>query len=67
MRQPARKHGAAGSWFSFDAKAFVADAKRRGGNAEAVSVGPRDHGESILQAAPLIRPWFDTLSAARRN
>ena len=45
-----------------DAKAFVAEANRRGGNAEAISVGPYDHGGSVLHAAPLIRVWFDQLS-----
>ncbi|HXQ09746.1 MAG TPA: hypothetical protein VN805_01980 [Caulobacteraceae bacterium] len=46
-----------------DAKALVADAKALGGEAEAISVGPYDHGGSALHAAPLIRQWFDQLSA----
>jgi pimeloyl-ACP methyl ester carboxylesterase len=45
-----------------DAKTFVAQAKSLGGDAEAISVGPYDHGGSALQAAPRIRQWFDTLS-----
>jgi hypothetical protein len=47
-----------------DAKAFLAEARRRGGDAEAISVGPYDHGASALHAAPMIRAWFDQLSAA---
>ena len=34
-----------------------------GGNATAVSVGPHDHGGAVLHALPLVRDWFDRLSA----
>ena len=43
--------------------AFAEASAKRGGNAKAVAVGPFDHGESVLHAVPLIRKWFDELSA----
>jgi pimeloyl-ACP methyl ester carboxylesterase len=47
-----------------DAKGFVSEARRRGGDAEAVPVGPYDHTESAFHAVPMVRRWFDTLSAS---
>ena len=47
-----------------EAKTFVTEAKSLGGDAELVSVGPYDHNESVLHAAPLVRRWFDELTAA---
>jgi hypothetical protein len=46
-----------------DATALAADAKALGGDAQAISVGAYDHGGSALHAAPLVRQWFDQLSA----
>jgi len=43
--------------------AFAEASAKRGGNAKAVAVGPFGHGESVLHAVPLIRRWFDDLSA----
>jgi pimeloyl-ACP methyl ester carboxylesterase len=34
----------------------------RGADARAVDVGPFDHDASVLEAAPLVRQWFDELS-----
>jgi hypothetical protein len=48
-----------------DARAFTAEARRLGGDAQAIDVGPYDHGGSALKAAPEVRRWFDALSAAR--
>lgn len=49
-----------------DSKFFVQVARKRGGNATAIDVGPYDHGQSVLHAAPLIRSWFDSLSASTK-
>ncbi|HEY3947641.1 hypothetical protein [Phenylobacterium sp.] len=48
-----------------DTLAFVAEAGRRGGLAEAVNVGPYDHNATVFHAAPAIRAWFDQLSAQK--
>lgn len=34
----------------------------RGADARAIDVGPVDHEASVLEAAPLVRGWFDELS-----
>jgi pimeloyl-ACP methyl ester carboxylesterase len=47
-----------------ESKFFAAQAKQNGGNVTAIDVGPFDHGQSVLQAVPLIRRWFDSLSAS---
>ncbi len=47
-----------------DSKAFVAEARSRGGAAELVPVGAYDHNETVFHAAPHIRAWFDQLSDA---
>ena len=46
-----------------DSEGFIAEARRRGGNAELVSVGRYDHNDTVFHAAPRIRAWFDALSA----
>ena len=45
-----------------DAKFFVREAVRLGGNAQAISVGPYDHLASVFRAVPKVRRWFDDLS-----
>lgn len=45
-----------------DSLHFAEAARSRGGDAEALAVGPYTHGESALRAVPLIRKWFDELS-----
>jgi len=47
-----------------DTAAFVREAGRRGGQAQAVSVGRYDHNGTVFQAAPRIRAWFDELSGS---
>ena len=42
---------------------FAAETSRRGGHIQAIDVGPFDHGGSAFHAVPLIRRWFDELSA----
>jgi hypothetical protein len=44
--------------------AFAKASRHRGGNVEALDLGPFDHGESPLRAVPLIRKWFDQLTSA---
>jgi pimeloyl-ACP methyl ester carboxylesterase len=39
----------------------------RGADARAIDVGPFDHDASVLEAAPLVRAWFDELSARARR
>ncbi len=46
-----------------DSLAFAKSAGHRGGNVQALPVGPYGHGESVLHAVPLIRRWFDELSS----
>jgi len=46
-----------------DSIAFAEAGRRRGGNVEAIPVGPFTHGESALHAVPLMRAWFDELLA----
>jgi pimeloyl-ACP methyl ester carboxylesterase len=36
---------------------------QRGGDAVAIDVGPFDHNESVLVAAPRVLAWFDSLTA----
>ena len=43
---------------------FAKASRHRGGNVEALDLGPFDHGESPLRAVPLIRKWFDQLTSA---
>jgi len=50
-----------------DAVAFAASLRAAGADAQAISVGPYDHGGSAFQAAPKVRSWFDLLSAAERQ
>lgn len=45
-----------------DSRHFHAQARRLGGNISLVPLGPHDHGESVLQAVPQVRRWFDALS-----
>ena len=45
-----------------DSLAFAEAGRRRGGNVEAIPLGPFTHGESALHAVPLMRAWFDELS-----
>jgi pimeloyl-ACP methyl ester carboxylesterase len=45
-----------------DAREAVRHMAGLGGNVEAVSVGNFDHVQSVYQAVPKIRNWFDTLS-----
>jgi hypothetical protein len=47
-----------------ESKYFAQHAKRNGGNVTAIAVGPYDHDQSVLHAAPLIRRWFDSLSGS---
>jgi hypothetical protein len=47
-----------------DSTAFVAGAKKLGGNVELAPVGPYDHFGTINHAAPQVRAWFDSLSGA---
>lgn len=49
-----------------DAKMFAKAMAARGGNVTAISVGPYDHGGSVLQALPRIRAWFDEVSTSRQ-
>ena len=46
-----------------ESRFFAQQAKKNGGNVTAIDVGPYDHGQSVLHAVPLIRSWFDSLSA----
>ena len=48
-----------------DSIAFVKEAKAHGGNATLVDVGPYDHNGTVYHAAPMIRVWFDRLSASQ--
>ena len=43
--------------------AFAEASRARGGNVEALDLGPFDHGESPLRAVPRIRKWFDEVSS----
>ena len=43
--------------------AFVQETTRRGGHAQAIDVGPQDHGGTAFHAVPMIRAWFDKISA----
>jgi len=43
--------------------AFAQACRSRGGNVEAIPLGPFEHGESALHAVPLFRQWFDQLSS----
>jgi len=45
---------------------FVQETIRRGGHAEAIDVGPQDHAGTAFHAVPMIRQWFDELSATAR-
>jgi hypothetical protein len=47
-----------------EARAQVRRWTERGADARAVDVGDFDHEGSVLEAAPAIRDWFDTLAAA---
>ena len=46
-----------------NSKIFEREATRLGGHIEAISVGPVDHTGSAFGAVPMIRAWFDELSA----
>ena len=46
---------------------FHTQAQPLGGKISLVTLGPHDHGASVLQAVPQVRRWFDTLSAAPRR
>lgn len=46
-----------------DSLSFAKAARSRGGRAEALALGPYEHGESALHAVPLMRKWFDELSS----
>jgi TorA maturation chaperone TorD len=50
-----------------NAKFFAREASQRGGHVQAVSVGPQDHFGTVVHAIPLIRRWFDQLSAPSNN
>jgi hypothetical protein len=46
-----------------------AEARRwseRGADARAIDVGPFGHDASVLEAAPLVRDWFDELGVGPR-
>lgn len=45
-----------------DSKHFHAISRPRGGNVTLVPVGPHDHIGSALEAVPMARLWFDTIS-----
>jgi hypothetical protein len=45
-----------------DSKHFHAVSQAKGGNVTLVPVGPHDHIGSALEAVPMARMWFDTLS-----
>jgi hypothetical protein len=47
-----------------DARIAAAAFTARGGDVRAISVGATDHEGSVLAAAPLLRAWFDEVSAA---
>ncbi len=46
-----------------DAAWAVAAMRSRGGDVERFDVGPHDHKDAALNAVPLIRAWFDGLTA----
>jgi hypothetical protein len=50
-----------------DSRALYRYAKPRGGNISLISVGPYDHGGTAYQSTPLVRAWFDQISATARQ
>lgn len=48
-----------------EARAQARRWSERGADARAVDVGPLDHEASVLEAAPLVRTWFDELASSR--
>lgn len=49
-----------------EARAQARRWSERGADARAIDVGPFDHDASVLEAAPLVRAWFDELSGGAR-